>query len=145
MVSSGQRRRCRWTPVTRRSSGPSGHGFTLIELLVVLSILALLLTLAVPKFIHSIDVAKEAVLSENLRLVRETIDKFYGDKGRYPEILDELVSERYLRALPQDPITGSASTWTLIPPESSDDAGGVYDIRSGAPGTTADGRPFAEL
>ena len=145
MVSSGQRRRCRWTPVTGRSSAPSGRGFTLIELLVVLSIIAVLLTLAVPKFLHSVDVAKEAVLSENLRLVRETIDKFYGDKGRYPESLDELVSERYLRALPQDPITGSSNTWTIIPPETSDDSGGVYDLRSGAPGTTADGRPFAEL
>jgi general secretion pathway protein G len=85
-----------------------GQGFTLIELLVVLSIIALLLTLAVPRYFNSIDVAKEAVLRENLHLVRETIDKFYADKGRYPESLDELVSEKYLRALPYDPITGSS-------------------------------------
>ncbi len=117
----------------------------MIELLVVLSIIALLLTLAVPKYIHSVDVAKEVVLIENLHLVRETIDKFYGDKGRYPESLDELVSERYLRALPQDPITGSASTWTLIPPATLDAKGGVYDLKSGAPGATTDGRPFADL
>jgi general secretion pathway protein G len=83
------------------------RGFTLIELLVVLSIIALLLTLAVPRYFHSIDTSKEAVLSENLHIVRETIDKFYGDKGRYPESLEELVSERYLRALPHDPVTGS--------------------------------------
>lgn len=128
-----------------RSAGPTGSGFTLIELLVVLSIIALLLTLAVPKYLHSVDVAKEAVLNENLHLVRETIDKFYGDKGRYPESLEELVSEKYLRALPQDPITGSASTWTLIPPDSTDARGGVYDLKSGAPGATTDGRPFADL
>jgi general secretion pathway protein G len=83
----------------------------------VLSIIALLLTLAVPRYFHSIDTSKEAVLSENLRIVRETIDKFYGDKGRYPESLEELVSERYLRALPHDPVTGSTSTWTIIAPE----------------------------
>ena len=80
--------------VSGRRAGLIGRGFTLIELLVVLSIIALLLTLAVPRYIHSVDVAKEAVLSENLHLVRETIDKFYGDKGRYPESIEELVSER---------------------------------------------------
>jgi general secretion pathway protein G len=121
------------------SSSPPGNligrGFTLIELLVVLSIIALLLTLAVPRYIHSVDVAKEAVLSENLHIVRETIDKFYGDKGRYPESLEELVSERYLRSLPRDPITDSTSTWTIIAPETPDVAkGNVYDIKSGAPG-----------
>ena len=121
------------------------RGFTLIELLVVLSIIALLLTLAVPRYIHSVDVAKEAVLSENLHLVRETIDKFYGDKGRYPESLEELVSERYLRSLPRDPITDSTSTWKIIPPETPEAQGNVYDIKSGAAGNTRDGRPFAEL
>ncbi|HRD92257.1 MAG TPA: type II secretion system protein [Accumulibacter sp.] len=121
------------------------RGFTLIELLVVLSIIALLLTLAVPRYFHSIEVSKEAVLRENLHLVRETIDKFYGDKGRYPDSLDELVSEKYLRSLPYDPITGSTSTWTLIAPATADATGGVYDLKSGAPGATRDGKPFADL
>ena len=129
--------------------GRHRQGFTLIELLVVLSIIALLLTLAVPKYIHSVDVAKEAVLSENLHLVRETIDKFYGDKGRYPESLDELVSEKYLRSLPYDPITASTRTWTIIEPthtnNSPDVKGKVYDLKSGAPGSTLDGKPFADL
>ena len=128
-----------------RRAGLIGRGFTLIELLVVLSIIALLLTLAVPRYIHSVDVAKEAVLSENLHLVRETIDKFYGDTGRYPESLEELVSERYLRSLPRDPITDSTSTWTIISPETPEAKGNVYDIKSGAPGSTRDGRPFADL
>jgi len=122
-----------------------GQGFTLIELLVVLSIIALLLTLAVPRYFNSIDVAKEAVLRENLHLVRETIDKFYADKGRYPESLDELVSEKYLRALPYDPITGSSTTWLLIAPDSAGVGGRVYDLMSGADGATRDGQPFTEL
>lgn len=129
--------------------GRQRQGFTLIELLVVLSIIALLLTLAVPRYIHGVDLAKEAVLKENLHLVRETIEKFYGDKGRYPESLDELVSGKYLRSLPYDPITATTETWTIIAPPTSDNApdvqGKVYDLRSGAPGNTLDGKPFADL
>jgi general secretion pathway protein G len=146
MVKNGKLRRpCDPTGCSRNRSEPVDKGFTLIELLVVLSIIALLLTIAVPRYFHSIDSSKEAVLGENLRIVRETIDRFYGDKGRYPESLEELVTERYLRALPHDPVTGSTSTWTIIPPESPDAQGTVYDIRSGAPGTTRDGKPFADL
>ncbi|MBK7953439.1 MAG: prepilin-type N-terminal cleavage/methylation domain-containing protein [Candidatus Accumulibacter sp.] len=146
MVTNGERQRRGCPAALRHRSGYLiGRGFTLIELLVVLSIIALLLTLAVPRYFHSIDTSKEAVLSENLHIVRETIDKFYGDKGRYPESLEELVSERYLRALPYDPVTGSANTWTIIAPETPDAKGNVYDIKSGAPGTTRDGKPFAEL
>ena len=119
-------------------------GFTLIELLVVLAIIALLLTLAVPRYFQSIDASKEAILAENLRITRETIDKFYGDTGRYPDSLDELVEKKYLRALPIDPITESAGTWTIVPPEDTD-KGNVYDIKSGAPGNTRDGKPFTGL
>lgn len=120
------------------------YGFTLIELLVVLAIVALLLTLAAPRYFKSIDTSKEIVLIENLRLVRETIDKFYGDNGRYPESIEELVDRRYLRSLPYDPLTESSSTWILIPPTSS--AGGrVYDIKSGADGSTRDGKSFKDL
>lgn len=146
MVTLASRLRC-WQPAAlrRRDCHLIVQGFTLIELLVVLSIIALLLTLAVPRYFHSIDTSKEAVLSENLHIVRETIDKFYGDKGRYPESLDELVSERYLRALPHDPVTGSTTTWTIIAPETPGAKGNVYDIKSGAPGTTRDGKPFADL
>ena len=146
MVNHGKPRRpC--DPIGRSGNRgePVGKGFTLIELLVVLSIIALLLTIAVPRYFHSIETSKEAVLGENLRIVRETIDRFYGDKGRYPENLEELVGERYLRALPHDPVTGSTSTWTIIPPEAPDAQGKVYDIRSGAAGTTRDGKPFADL
>lgn len=120
------------------------RGFTLIELLVVLAIVALLSTLALPRYFQSIDTAKETILADNLRVTRETIDKFYGDTGRYPESLDELVEKKYLRALPVDPIIDSSSEWVIIPPEDNI-KGSVYNIKSNAPGNNRDGKPFAEL
>lgn len=122
----------------------SACGFTLIELLVVLAIVALLLTLSVPRYFQSIDVSKETVLVENLRTTRDTIDKFYADNGRYPDSLDELVERKYLRALPVDPVTESTTTWLLVPPDDGD-KGNVYGIKSGAQGHTRDGRSFADL
>lgn len=122
----------------------STNGFTLIELLVVLAIVALLLTLAVPRYFQSIDSSKEVLLMENLRITRETIDKFYGDTGRYPESLEELVEKRYLRSVPIDPITENTTTWVIVPPEAGD-KGNTYDIKSGAPGSTRDGKPFSDL
>ncbi|RJG07820.1 prepilin-type N-terminal cleavage/methylation domain-containing protein [Noviherbaspirillum cavernae] len=120
------------------------HGFTLIELLVVLAIVALLATLSLPRYFQSIDTARETVLIDNLRLTRETIDKFYGDTGRYPESLSELIDKKYLKSLPVDPITESTATWVIVPP---DDAakGNVFDLRSGASGSKRDGTPFAAL
>jgi general secretion pathway protein G len=119
-------------------------GFTLIELLVVLAIVALLLTLAMPRYFQSIDTSKEAILRDNLRITRNTIDKFYGDTGRYPKSLDELVEKKYLRALPLDPITDSTTTWVIVPPDDTD-KGNVYSIKSGAPGNSKDGKPYADL
>ena len=118
------------------------RGFTLIELLVVLAILALLLTLATPRLFHSLDRSKETVLRENLHVTRGVINKFYTDHGRYPRALDELVERQYLRALPRDPVTDSNATWLLVVDERGQ---GVADLRSGAPGVTADGLPFSAL
>jgi len=118
-------------------------GFTLIELLVVLAIVALLLTLAVPRYFPSVDSAKEAVLRENLRNTRDVIDQFYSDRGRYPDSLEQLVEKRYLRSLPVDPITDSTDTWIVVPPEDAS-KGNVYGIRSGAPGADKHGRPYSE-
>ena len=120
------------------------RGFTLIELLVVLAIVALLLSLATPRYFQSIDTAKETVLIENLRITRDTIDKFYADTGRYPESLDELVEKKYLRARPFDPVTESTSSWLIEAPEEGD-KGGVFNLRSGAAGATRNGKPHAEL
>ena len=122
----------------------SARGFTLIELIVVLAILALLLTIAIPRYFAHVQHAKEATLKQDLNVMREAIDKFYGDKGRYPENLDELVSTRYIRAVPPDPITDSASTWKVLPPVDPEAKGAVYDVKSGAEGNGPDGKPYAE-
>ncbi len=119
-------------------------GFTLVELLVVLAIIAVMLTLAVPRYFGQIETAKEAVLRDNLKTTRDVIDKFYGDTGRYPESLEELVDKRYLRAPPIDPITGLSSTWVLLPPPDGY-KGTVYDLKSGATGATRDGKQFADM
>ena len=119
------------------------RGFTLIELLVVLGIVALLLTLAVPRFFPSIDGAKETILADNLRNTRAVIDQFYSDTGRYPDSLDQLVEKKYLRALPLDPIAESTVSWIVVPPEDGT-KGGVYSIKSGAPGNDRSGKPYLD-
>ncbi|TLS17589.1 MAG: prepilin-type N-terminal cleavage/methylation domain-containing protein [Betaproteobacteria bacterium] len=119
------------------------EGFTLIELLVTLSIIALLLSIAVPRYIGNVSRAEEAVLRENLYVIRDSIHKFYSDQGRYPVQLDDLVKYKYLRAVPSDPVTGSGETWVTIPPV-NDSKGGIYDIRSGAKGIARDGSAFGE-
>ncbi len=119
----------------------SKFGFTLIELLVVMAIIAVLLTIATPKYFHSIDKSKEAVLAQNLEITRQAIDKFYGDNGKYPDTLDDLVQKKYLRSLPYDPISESNSTWVIIAPASVD-KGAVYDIKSGATGTGTNGTDY---
>ncbi|QJD98759.1 prepilin-type N-terminal cleavage/methylation domain-containing protein [Massilia forsythiae] len=119
------------------------RGFTLIELLVVLGIVALLLTLAVPRFFPSVDAAKETVLMDNLRTTRAVIDQFYADTGRYPESLEQLVEKKYLAALPVDPVADSDASWVIVPPEDATQ-GAVYNIRSGAEGKGRNGKPYAE-
>lgn len=123
---------------------PAPRGFTLIELMVALAIIATLLSLVVPRYFSSVSKAEEAVLKENLLLLRDAVDKHFSDTGRYPTALEELVSKKYLRSVPVDPITQSGSTWVIVPPD--DPAkGGVFDIRSGAKGNARDGTPFAKL
>jgi general secretion pathway protein G len=119
------------------------RGFTLIELLVALAVVALLLSIAVPRYFGGISRAEEAVLKENLLLMRDAIDKHYADTGKYPAALEELATRKYLRAIPPDPITQSALSWVQVPPaDAAQD--GVFDVRSSAPGTGSDGKPYAQ-
>jgi len=118
-------------------------GFTLIELLVVLGIVSLMLSLAVPHYMPRIDRAKETVLAESLRNVRDTLAQYYGDTGRYPDTLQQLVEQRYLAALPLDPLTDSNSSWILVPPDDGS-KGAVANIRSGAQGADRSGKAYAD-
>lgn len=118
-------------------------GFTLIELLIVMAIIATLLTIVVPRYFHSVEISREAVLHRNLELTREALDKFYGDNNRYPDRLEDLVSRKYLRSLPEDPFTGDTTSWLIVPPDSAE-KGGVFDIRSGAPGNARDGSAYKD-
>jgi len=124
-------------------SAVRARGFTLIELLVVMAIIAVLLTLAVPRYFGSMDRSKEAVLKEDLFQLRDAIGKYYGDKGKYPESLEALATEKYLRKVPVDPITESATTWVVVAPEDPQ-KGAVYDVKSGAQGKASDGSVFSE-
>src|SRR5262245_63490166 len=101
-------------------------------------IISLLLTMAVPRYFHSVNRAREAVLRQDLATMRDAIDKHFADNGRYPSALEELVQRKYLRALPRDPITDSAETWVVVAPAGETQAG-VFDVKSGAEGTGSDG------
>ena len=119
------------------------RGFTLIELHVVLAVVGTLLALAAPHYLGSVDKAKEVVLRENLSTMRATLDKFYADTGKYPDSLEELVSMRYLRVIPIDPLLDSNSAWVVIaPPEKT--RGAVYDDKSAATGTARDGSAYRD-
>lgn len=124
-------------PLTRQ------RGFTLIELLVVMAIIAMLLTLSVPRYFRGLDASRETILRENLRAVRQTLDQFKSDTGRYPESLGELVQRQYLKALPMDPITESNATWQILAPPDNV-KGDVADVRSGARGQARDGTRYAD-
>lgn len=126
-------------PVDRKGA----EGFTLIELLVVLAIISTLLTLAVPRYFSSVQRSKEVVMKENLWIMRDALDKYFGDAGRYPEQLQDLATKKYLRAIPIDPLTETATTWRVIPPDDPE-IGGVYDVKSGAEGADARGTPYSE-
>lgn len=113
------------------------RGFTMIELVIVMAMIGLLLSIAMPQYMATLERGREQVLRSNLSAMREAIDKYYGDRGRYPDKLEDLVTQRYLRAIPNDPFTESP-TWIVVAPRDGD-KGGVIDVQSTM--TDIDGQP----
>jgi len=123
-------------------------GWTLIELLIVIALITVLASLAMVQYRNSVQASKEAVLKTDLFRMRDAIDQYYADKGKYPASLDTLVSEGYLRKIPEDPMTGSADTWQTVPaepdPANPSAEPGIFDVKSGAEGTSLDGTAYAD-
>lgn len=126
----------------------SEAGFTLIELLIVIAIIGIIAGIAVAQMRTAPQRAREAVLKEDLFAIRDVIDQYFADKGKYPESLDSLIEDGYLRKLPVDPITGSDESWQTIQAEATDEdtegAGGIIDVKSGADGTALDGTRYQD-
>ena len=124
-------------------------GFTLVELLVVCAIIGILASAAVGNYRRSITKAKEAALEQDLYTMRTLINQYFADKGKYPQDLSSLVEDHYLQAIPRDPITESAETWVTIAAEISEEdistEPGIADVKSGAEGTSLDGRAYADF
>ena len=132
-------------PDIRSVARSSTRGFTVVELLVVLAAMALLLSIAVPRYLRHVDHAREVALRHNLREMRAALDKFQADKGRPAQTLTELVEARYLAEVPVDPVTGTRDSWRLIRKERpEDERAAVLDVRSGAPGRSGSGEPYGE-
>jgi len=124
------------------------RGFTLIELLVVASIMVVLAGLGLVQYRNSVIRARESVLKEDLFRMRDAIDQYYADKMQYPGSLDALVSEGYMRKVPDDPFTMSASTWQTVPsepdPNNPTASPGIYDVKSGSEATALDNSKYAD-
>jgi general secretion pathway protein G len=124
-------------------------GFTLVELLIVISIIMILSAMSIAQYRNSVTLAKEAALRSDLFFMRDAIDQYYADKGKYPDSLQTLVSENYIRAIPKDPITNSTDTWQTVAaepqPGSTTADPGIYNVTSGADGTAIDGRRYADF
>jgi general secretion pathway protein G len=136
---------------SRRSSPgrrESAAGFTLIELLVVLSLISILAAMAVVQYKNGVRHTQESVLRTDLFRMRDAIDQYYADKNKYPGSLDTLVSDGYMRKVPEDPMTHSTDTWQTVAaePDPSNPTAepGIYDVKSGAQGTALDGSTYAD-
>ena len=131
---------------TRTGSG--ARGFTLVELLIVISLISILAAMGLVQYRNSVVSAKEATLKQDLFRMRDAIDQYYADKGKYPSALDSLVSDGYMRRIPEDPFTKSADSWQTVPaePDPNNPSGepGVYDVKSGAQGSSLDGSNYSD-
>ena len=136
MIWLRQARMWRWTA---RSIVTGERGFTLLELMTIVVIVGILVTLAVPSYNQSVIKAREAVLQRDLFTMRDLLDQHRADKGKYPASLNDLVASGYLRAMPDDPFTRSASTWQEIYEVTE---GGIFDVHSGSDLVGTNGVPY---
>ena len=124
-------------------------GFTLMEMMIVMVLIVILAGIGLTMYGNTVQRAKEATLKEDLFRMRDAIDQYYADKGKYPSALDSLVSDGYMRKVPEDPVTKSSDTWVTVPaepdPNNPSAEAGIYDVKSGAQGTALDGRSYADL
>jgi general secretion pathway protein G len=131
-----------------RKGDARDRGFTLIELLVVISLIMILASVSLNMYRNSVVYAREAALRSNLFFMRDAIDQYYADKGKYPESLEALVSESYIRQVPQDPFTNSTTTWQTVQAEATpgtvSTSPGIYDVKSGSDLTAMDGSRYAD-
>ena len=123
--------------------GRDQRGFTLLELMIVMAIVGILVTLAMPSFRTATVKAREAVLKEDLYVMRSVIDQHYADNGVYPPTLQDLVSKHYLRSIPIDPFTSSASSWQEVI-DTAAETSGVFDVKSGSDKVGLNGVPYRE-
>ena len=131
-----------------RSGEARDKGFTLIELLVVISLIMILASVSLNMYRNSVIYAREAALKSNLFFMRDAIDQYYADKGKYPESIEALVSESYIRQVPQDPFTNSTTSWQTVQSEATtgtvSTSPGIYDVKSGSDMTAMDGSRYAD-
>lgn len=140
-------------PPGKTAGTPGQRGFTLVELMVVVAMIGILVSMAVPTYRNMVERARETVLKQNLFTIRDVIDQYYADKGKYPDSVEELVSGGYLRHIPIDPMTGQAD-WTTVPftgadpgqlePTEGEETGGIFDVHSASDKTAHDGTKYAE-
>ena len=155
MVAQARLVHRRVAPSSHQLTKPPSHqlnaldrGFTLIELLIVVTLITILSTIGMATYRQSVIHAREATLKEDLFRMRDAIDQYYADKGKYPSTLEELVSDGYVRKIPDDPFTKSNSTWQTVAAEPDPNnpvaEAGVYDVKSGSDGTAIDGTRYSE-
>jgi general secretion pathway protein G len=131
------------TDINHKSKMKDRRGYTLIEMMIVISIISILATMALPSFQKQLVRAKETNLRRSLFIMRDTIDQYFADHGRYPDSLQDLETGKYVRQIPMDPLTGSSDTWITIPPEGFAE-GNIYDVHSGSNKISLDGTPYNE-